>query len=716
MKKRKLLVAIFVTVELSIVSWAAQAQTSEPRLALVIGNAQYAGGPLATASNDAGLIAQTLTTAGFDVTGAADLDQDSVRRAFKEFLAKVQEAGPHAITFVYLAGYGLQYSGENYFVPVDATLQRESDIPIEAIRISDFTHALAGLRLDARVFVLDAARANPFPVKGNPLAGGLALVDVEEGSLDAFNAAPGTIAPSEQGPYGIYARALAEMLRYGGVPLDDVFARVRLRANELSHGAFVPWDVSKLTHPVVLLAASPDAAGLPPTQNYAALQSRPMRDFPNANEAYAAAIEIDTLAAYQGFLQVYPSDPLAFRVRAILAARREALTWNRAVMANTPDAYWSYMRRYPRGPHFFDARRRLIGFSVALEPPPRFDPYDFQGLPPPPDDEYVIVDRPQIIFEGPDYAPAPPPPAYFLAPPPPEFRRLPPPEPHPIGILPGPVALPLPFAQPASRAGSFRQLNGAQGEPEHQPQGAGHPNGQVPNAQVPNAQAPNGAPGPQGEGRPHPGAEPNHALPVPPQGGPGAVAPQVHPEHAAPEPGHQPPGAGQPHPSAEPNHGLPVPAQGGPGAVAPQVHPEHAAPEPGHQPPGAGQPHPSAEPNHGLPVPAQGGPGAVAPQVHPEHAAPQAEPPHPAPHMEPPHAAPHVEPPHAAPPPPHIEPPHPAPPPPAPHVEPPHPAPPPPAAPHPAPPPPAAAAPPHPPVPPHPPKPGEKEEKPGEQH
>ncbi len=302
--------------------------------------------------------------------------------------------------------------------------------------------------MDARIFVLDAARANPFPVKGSPLAGGLALADVEEGSLVAFNAAPGTIAPSKQGPYGIYARALAEMLRYGGVPIDEAFARARLRANELSHGALVPWDASKLTHPIVLLAANPDAEALPPTQSYGALQSRAIRDFPTANEAYAAAIEIDTLASYQGFLQTYPSDPLAYRVRALLAARREALTWNRTVLANTPDAYWSYMRRYPRGPHFYDARRRLAGFSVSLEPPPRFDPYDFQGLPPPPEEEYIIVDRPEIIFEGPDYAPAPPPPPYFLAPPPPEFRRLPPPEPRAVGILPAPEAIPLPFARP----------------------------------------------------------------------------------------------------------------------------------------------------------------------------------------------------------------------------------------------------------------------------
>ncbi|TIR44933.1 MAG: hypothetical protein E5X28_15700, partial [Mesorhizobium sp.] len=39
----------------------------QKRLAFVIGNGAYQSGELATAANDAGLIAQTLQAAGFDV-------------------------------------------------------------------------------------------------------------------------------------------------------------------------------------------------------------------------------------------------------------------------------------------------------------------------------------------------------------------------------------------------------------------------------------------------------------------------------------------------------------------------------------------------------------------------------------------------------------------------------------------------------------------------
>src|SRR5215475_12684923 len=90
---------------------AAQNEPAEKRIALVIGNAGYQAGALNTPANDAGLIAQTLQAAGFDVAGARDLDQDSMRRAFRDFLEKATSSGPDTIAFIYVSGYGLQLEG-----------------------------------------------------------------------------------------------------------------------------------------------------------------------------------------------------------------------------------------------------------------------------------------------------------------------------------------------------------------------------------------------------------------------------------------------------------------------------------------------------------------------------------------------------------------------------------------------------------------------------
>src|SRR5258708_1267807 len=80
------------------------AQAPERRFALVIGNSEYKAGRLPTAANDAGLISETLRTAGFDVAGARDLDQDTLRRSVREFLDKVSAAGPPAVAFFLLTG------------------------------------------------------------------------------------------------------------------------------------------------------------------------------------------------------------------------------------------------------------------------------------------------------------------------------------------------------------------------------------------------------------------------------------------------------------------------------------------------------------------------------------------------------------------------------------------------------------------------------------
>src|SRR5882724_2783685 len=423
----------------------AAAQQPEKRIALVVGDGAYAKSPLATAANDAGLIAQTLQAAGFDVIGARDLDGDTLRRSFRDFIQKAEASGPDTVAMVYLAGYGMQLAGENYFIPVDSPISRDTDLPTEGMRISDYVRQLASLPLKAGVVVLDAARQQPFIEGGQPLASGLALVEPDQHMLIAFNAAPGTIAPAEQGPYGVYAQSLAEMIRTGGLPLPEVFSRVRLRVNETSKGAQVPWHAEKIDVPFMFFDRAPDAPAAAPPDQAAALRDRPIRDL-GAQDAYAAALERDTMQGYEDFLGAYPGDPLAKRVHAIVAARREAITWLRTYRADTPQAYWTYLRRYPRGPHAGDARRRLAILTAALEPPPSFAVMDYD-VPPPPPEEIVYVDRPVLMFSDPefDFAPPPPPPLFFLPAAPPDFIILEPPPP-PIGlfILPQPFFVPIP--------------------------------------------------------------------------------------------------------------------------------------------------------------------------------------------------------------------------------------------------------------------------------
>jgi uncharacterized caspase-like protein len=412
------------------------AHAAERRLALVIGESAYPAKPIATAANDAGLVAQTLQAAGFDVTGARDLDEAALRQSFRDFLDKAAAAGPDAVVFVYVSGYGLQLEGENYIVPVDAKLARDADLPLRALRVSDYLKPLAASGAKLSVVALDAARANPFQLAGQPLAGGLALFEPGGRTLLAFNAAPGTIAPEAAGDYGPYAHALAEMIRDGGLPLMQLFDNTRLRVSELTKGAQIPWNSQRVETDFVFFQREANA---PPRVDEAARLAQPIGAL-GPDDGFTAALRRDTMRDYEDYVAAYPAAAQAKRARAILAARREALTWGRSRALDAPNAYWSYLKRYPKGPHAWDARRRLAEMRDAMEPPPSFEMVDY-GWGPPPPDEMIYVEQPVVSFADPMWAfPPPPPPAvWFLPPPPPDFVVLPPPV-----IIATPYALPAP--------------------------------------------------------------------------------------------------------------------------------------------------------------------------------------------------------------------------------------------------------------------------------
>ena len=96
---------------------------------------------------------------------------------------------------------------------------------------------------------------------------------------------------------------------------------------------------------------------------------------------------------------------------------------------------------------FPDARRRLAGLAAPLDPPPRFDPYAFKGLPGPSETELEILDQPVLTFDDPSYPP--PPPAVDLLPQRPvEFEDLLPPSPRRLRPVAGSGAAGAGFSKP----------------------------------------------------------------------------------------------------------------------------------------------------------------------------------------------------------------------------------------------------------------------------
>jgi uncharacterized caspase-like protein len=668
---------------------AASAEAASSRIALVIGEAAYPDGALPTTANDAGLVAQVLQTAGFDVVGARDLDGKGIREAMRDFLDKANAAGPDMQAFVYVSGRALQYAGDNYIVPIDARIARAADAPIEAVKISDFTHALAAAPGLARVVVIDGARANPYAQQGDPLAGGLALVDPEPNTVIAFNAAPGAVGVQDAGDYGVYAKSLSGLMRQGGVDIRQVFEQVRLEVNQQTQGAQIPWSAGKFTAPYFIFERAADAA--PPRKMPT---RKPLKEL-SVEEAYEAVIARDDLKDYEEFLREHRQSEQARRVEAILAARREALFWRRALTRNKPEAYWTYLKLYPRGPHAYDAALRLQALDARREPPPDFEVIDYDDLPPPPRDELVYADRPYYYFGGDDFGPPPPPPPrdYYVEQDD-DWRDLPPPPPqYGPGLLPA-LAIAIPLAIAARAYNDRPRPNGvapASAPPPAPPRPFGPPplpRGVQPVAAATPAPAAPAPAAPRGPGAVRfaaPPAAPAARTPPAPAGAPPAPA-----RPPLPTPGAAP--AATPAPALRPSTATPSvpttpaparPPLPTPGAAPAPVSPPKPAERPAQRNPDAPLAAPRPAPAD-APRPAPLAAPRPAPAEAPRPAPAEAPRPAPPPRAEAPRPAPHVEAPRPAPaeaprPAPHVEAPRPAPaapnPPPAPHVEQPRPAP-----------------------------------------
>jgi hypothetical protein len=117
---------------------------AETRIALVIGNSSYtAVTALPNPANDAKAMTNFLNSAGFQVVQAPDLTQSDMRRTIADFAKTVTDKGPDTVALVFYAGHGLQVDGENFLVPVDARIEREADVPLQAVRLADLMNALS---------------------------------------------------------------------------------------------------------------------------------------------------------------------------------------------------------------------------------------------------------------------------------------------------------------------------------------------------------------------------------------------------------------------------------------------------------------------------------------------------------------------------------------------------------------------------------------------
>jgi uncharacterized caspase-like protein len=168
---------------------------AETRIALVVGNSAYQSvSPLPNPTNDARLVAETLANLGFRLVGGGaqlDLDKphfDLVVQAFGRQLLGAD------VGLFYYAGHGIQVSGTNYLVPVDANPTREADVDFQMVDVGLVLRQMEQANTKLNVVMLDACRNNPFGGRGLRAATAFGT----SRTLNAPHAVPKEFAPHGQ--------------------------------------------------------------------------------------------------------------------------------------------------------------------------------------------------------------------------------------------------------------------------------------------------------------------------------------------------------------------------------------------------------------------------------------------------------------------------------------------------------------------------------------
>src|SRR3954463_14332831 len=273
------------------------------RVALVIANSAYQHAPqLTNPVNDGSVMAKTLKDAGFDVVDSRhDLTALDTRRVLREFADSTRDAD---IAVVYYAGHGIEVEGSNYLIPVDAKLERDTDVYDEALSLDRVLVAVEPAK-QLRLVILDACRDNPFgktmkrTVASRGIGRGLAQVEpTSSNTLIAYSAKAGFTAQDGDGANSPFTVALSKHLTTPGLDVrrafgfvrDDVLKSTGNKQEPFVYGSLGGEDVPLV--PVKVTAAVPAAPAPNP-------QADIRRD-------YELALQVGNRPAWDAFLAQHP--------------------------------------------------------------------------------------------------------------------------------------------------------------------------------------------------------------------------------------------------------------------------------------------------------------------------------------------------------------------------------------------------------------------------
>jgi hypothetical protein len=216
------------------------------RLALVIGNSAYKVKPLKNSKNDADDISQSLRSTGFEVIDLRDATLPQMRAAMRQFGDRLIN---NDVGLVYYSGHGVEVKGRNYFIPVNADIQREDEIADQGLDVSLILEKMSTAGKGVNILIVDACRDDPFGRSFRSSSSGLAQMDAPRGTIIAYATSPGKVAsdgdPRERN--SPYTKHLVKAMLSPNKPIEQVFKEVRRAVQDETKNQQTPWENTSLS-------------------------------------------------------------------------------------------------------------------------------------------------------------------------------------------------------------------------------------------------------------------------------------------------------------------------------------------------------------------------------------------------------------------------------------------------------------------------------------
>src|ERR1700682_1177472 len=152
----------------------------------------------------------------------------------------------------YFAGHGMEISGENWLIPVDPELKKDTDALNEAISLRSVMLQVSNTT-SLGLIILDACRNNPFAAKMQrslalraAVSGGLGRIEPVGNVLVAYAARDGTTALDGDGRNSPFTAARLHNIETPGVEVTFMFRNIRDDVMEVTRNEQQPFVYGSL--------------------------------------------------------------------------------------------------------------------------------------------------------------------------------------------------------------------------------------------------------------------------------------------------------------------------------------------------------------------------------------------------------------------------------------------------------------------------------------